>query len=257
MSDTLIQDLNDVLTSDDETENVSPTVKSESLKAVLPLKRKEFEDEKEFNRFVKSVERLVRSSPEYREFINFTRESLNADVCSFTGETEDESGDVEIHHYPLTLFDIVRGVIDDFIFKDQEFSSFDITSEVIKLHFQLNIGFVPLIGTLHKKFHKGNLEIPIEYVLGNYEFLANSTNLDPELKNKLESAKRLTTNTVQQIQWRPKIVGNVSNTIDENQSINKQIEKKAKEIQDDIKDVEEPKSGNIMSSINLEELVKS
>jgi len=256
-NETVIQDLNDILTSDEEAkETNSPTVKSESLKAILPLKRKEFEDEKEFNRFIKSVERLIRGSIEYREFIAFTRESLNANVCSFTGESEEETGDVELHHYPLTLFDIVRAVVDDFIYKDKEFSSFDIASEVIKLHFQLNIGFVPLIGTLHKKFHKGNLEIPIEYVLGNYDYLAENTELDPELRNKIESAKRLTINTVQKLHWQPKII--THDHINEQQIVNEQIEQKAQEAKEikNKQNNDEPEVNNIMNSINLEELVK-
>jgi len=253
MNEQAALDISQILTSDDNDDTSSVSVKSETLKSYLPLKRKEFEDEKEFNRFIKSVERLVRGSPEYKEFINFARESLSANVCSFTGESEEETGDVEIHHYPLTLFDIVRAVIDDYIFNDKEFSSFDIASEVINLHFKLNIGFVPLIGTLHKKYHKGNLQIPIEYVLGNYDYIAQNTNIDPELANKIETAKKITLKDVS-LDWKPKKVEQIEQT--HNEEVIKASDVIKEDTKTTVKESEEESENKInIPDLNLENML--
>lgn len=201
-----------IIQSDDNSFDEGLSVKSEDLKSYLPLKKKEFDDEKEFIKFIKSVERLVRASTEYREFITFTRDSLNADVCSFTGETEEETGDVELHHYPLTLFDIVKSVVDEFIFKDKAFTSFEIAEEVIQLHYQLKISIVPLAGTLHKKYHKGNLQIPIEFTVGDYKWIPQNYHLDPELANKIEICKKITVSNTPELSWKPKYIGNPVST---------------------------------------------
>jgi len=206
------QDIKQVIQSDDTSFDEGLSVKSDDLKTYLPLKKKDFDDEKEYVRFVKVVERLVRSSPEYRDFITFTRETLHADVCSFTGEREDETGDVELHHYPLNLFDIVKAVIDEYIYDDKSFTSFEIAETVIQLHFQLKIGIVPLIGTLHKKYHKGNLQIPIEFAIGDYEWIKENYHLDPELVNKIETAKQITTHNTPELNWQPKYVQQIEHT---------------------------------------------
>ena len=137
----------------------------------LSLRRDNFEDEKEEKRFIKNVERLVRGSLEYREWLAFIKDTLNLDYCVFTKETDAETGDIEIHHHPLTLYDIVMIVVDTYIVNNKQFCTFDIASDVINLHFQLKVGFVPLLGSLHKKFHNGYLDIPIELVHGDYKYL--------------------------------------------------------------------------------------
>ena len=47
------------------------------------------------------------------------------------------------------------------------------------------IGIVPLAGTLHKKYHNGFLDIPLQLVKGNYKKLLEFYDIDPELDDKL------------------------------------------------------------------------
>lgn len=180
------------LYSEDELDSENPSLSSSTINSYLPFKRTEL-DEKEYNKFIKNCERLVRSSLEYKDFILFCRETFKADVCSLTGETNDETGDIELHHYPLTLFDLCKIVLDDKLYKEVKFSSFDIALEVIKLHFCMFIGIVPLAGTLHKKYHNGNLEIPIQTVRGNYKKIRELYDLDPEIMSKLTLAENIKT----------------------------------------------------------------
>jgi len=166
------------------------TLKSQTNESYLPLRRIELDD-KEYKRFVSGVERLIRSSGEYKDWVNYCRESLGAATCAFTNETLDETGDIEIHHYPFTLFDIVKITIDNRIYNETPFSSFDIALEVIKLHFELKVGFIPLAGTIHKKYHNGFLSIPASYISGNYKGFVREYELDVEMKEKLNNAIKI------------------------------------------------------------------
>ena len=181
----------EVLNSSNEIDSDDLSVSSSSLQMKLPFKREAL-DEKEYKSFIKSCERLVRASPEYREFIKFARESYNADVCALTNENNDETDDIEIHHYPFTLYDLCQIVVDNKLLKGEKFASFDIALEVITLHFGMYIGFVPLSGTLHKKYHNGFLDIPIQAVKGNYAGLLELYDVDLDLIAKVNLAKQIT-----------------------------------------------------------------
>jgi len=167
----------------------------------LSLRRDNFEDEKEEKRFIKNVERLVRSSLEYREWLAFIKDTLNLNYCVFTKETDAETDDIEIHHHPLTLYDIVMIVVDTYITNDKQFCTFDIASEVINLHFQLKVGFVPLLGSLHKKFHNGFLDIPIELVYGDYKYLLENYFVRESLQMKVSRYESFHLSNVELPQW--------------------------------------------------------
>ena len=137
---------------------------------ILPLRIKTFDDEKEFDKFIKTVERLIRSSTEYRLWLSYLINTLGQNTCSFTGENTNEC-DIEIHHHPITLYTICKGVISKHITNEEEFCSFDIAREVIELHFQNKVGYIPLLSDLHKKYHNGFLPIPIELIHGNFRHL--------------------------------------------------------------------------------------
>ena len=171
------------------------TIKSEATRTYLKLRRKDFAGEKEETRFIKNVERVVRSSLEYKEFIAFCRETLNATRCVFTGWTFDETSDIELHHYPLTLFEIVKSVIYDKIHKNEEFSTFDIAIEVMELHFNMKVGVVPLAGTLHKASHNGALTIPYEFILGSPSYITEILHVPSEIIEKVNIAKSITINS--------------------------------------------------------------
>jgi len=194
----IVEESKQILTAEED-----QTIVNTQTDIYLSLKRDNFADEKEEKRFIKAVERMVRSSIEYREWLSFVRESLGMTACVFTGETEEETGDVEIHHHPLTLYDIVQAVCDTKILNNQSFSSFDIAYEVIDLHFKLKIGFVPLLGSLHKKFHNGYLEIPIELVQGDYKFLLNNYHIRKNVLDKVLKYESVTLKTIShKIQWK-------------------------------------------------------
>jgi hypothetical protein len=157
------------LTSDPELLELS----SEETDITLSLRIDSFADAKELAKFVKSCEFMIRKSVEYRLWILYIKETLGLVKCEITGEYSNQTS-IEIHHHPITLYHIVEAVIAEKIAKEESFCTFDIAMDVIKLHFENKLGFVPLVETLHSKYHNGFLEIPMELVSGNYQFLIDN-----------------------------------------------------------------------------------
>jgi len=191
-----IIDLSSDLYIDTESTLQNPVIGSHSINMLLALNRTSFVDEKEATKFIKNVERIVRTSLEYREFVHYIRCILGYSKCLFTNETYDETNDVEIHHHPLTLFDIAEAITSTYIHNKQRFNSFNIASEIIKLHFSLSIGFIPLISTLHKKFHSGNLDIPIDIVIGDWKYIVNNYVLSDATRQKIKEYCSISKETV-------------------------------------------------------------
>jgi len=135
----------------------------------LPLRIKDFDNEKLLTRFVKNCERLIRNSYEYRLWKNYIIDVLNINNCAITEESGEELT-IELHHHIPSLFTFVKTIIIEHIENEREFSTFDICLKAIELHFQNRLGYVTLIKSMHEKFHKGFLDIPIDLVRGNYNY---------------------------------------------------------------------------------------
>lgn len=178
---TVFYNLGDVLKSSDKEEH---TIESNITNLKLSLRIDDFNSEKDLERFVKSCERLVRNSPEYKLWVSYIRDVLNLTVCHITGESLNETT-VDLHHHPFSLFMIVKGLIYKKIGNDEKFCSFDIAMETIEMHFNMYVPFVPLVYSLHEKFHNGFLKIPMEIVYGNCDYLMKEIFpfLDPDEQN--------------------------------------------------------------------------
>jgi len=146
------------------------TIQSDILPP-LSLRISHFPDEKEYTRFIKNVVSLVRHSYEYKLWTKYVKDDLGHNICALSGEVSDEVT-IEIHHHPLCLFEIVEVVVNSHIIQSLEFCTADIMKEVLELHFENKVGYIPLCSTLHEKYHNGYLQIPIDKVQGNWqEFL--------------------------------------------------------------------------------------
>lgn len=131
----------------------------------------EINDASYYVRFIKSVESLIRQSQEYKDYIFLVRRVEDLNFCMFLSNIrtdEDDDITLEMHHYPLTLFDIVETVMNHKLNNNEKVSSFDLAHLVMKEHFQGNIGLVPLTKTMHTLTHAGNLEISLKQVYGKY-----------------------------------------------------------------------------------------
>ena len=58
---------------------------------------------------IKAVERIVRSSIEYKQYIQFLKTEIDMTECSYFKNISNKNNpkvSIEIHHEPFTLFDI-------------------------------------------------------------------------------------------------------------------------------------------------------
>lgn len=166
----------------------SPQLETEDFYS-LSLRVEDIEDEKKYSKFVRSVERLVRSSPEYRLWTNYIKEILGVDVCEVTKESGSQVT-IEIHHHPFGLYSIISSEIRKMITASKKFCSLDIALLTLDLHFSNNIGYIPLVKTIHEKFHNGFINIPMEFVRGNYtHLLENNFGFLDEVEQKVVNSR--------------------------------------------------------------------
>ena len=159
----------------------------------LSLRISRFENETDFNKFVKNVEMIVRKSIEYKDWRTYIIDVLGVNTCMITNERMDEVT-IEVHHHVPGLFTVVKALVNRKLDKTEHFSTFDIALEAIELHFMNKIGYATLLKSMHEKFHNGFLEIPIEYVKGDYMWFIKefAAYLDDEDLNTINS--RVATN---------------------------------------------------------------
>lgn len=161
-------------------------------------------NDKDKVKFIKMIERIVRSSLEYKQYIRFLKDEIDMTECSFFNNVNNKNGSkvsIEIHHEPFTLFDIVQIVTEKYIRTGTELNPLDIAEEVMILHYKNHVGLIPLSITVHQLVHDGKLFIPLQNVFGKYtkfieEYRSIIETLDVNniLRTKFEMSKDLTIN---------------------------------------------------------------
>lgn len=140
-------------------------------------------------RFIKKIEALVRGSREYKTYISYLRVDLGMNRCSFLPNLDVSTDDIglEMHHCPLTLFEIVDIVITHRLGRGQAVTSLSVADEVMRAHFDNAVGLVPVCRSAHKLVHSGALFVHPLMVHGAWiEFLrAYSDGVSEETVAKL------------------------------------------------------------------------
>ena len=134
----------------------------------LPLRISNFENEAEYTKFIRNCERHIRSSIEYKQWRNYIIDVLGVQTCMVTNERMDQCT-IEVHHHVPSLFVLVKSITNKLMDEEKEFSTFDVSLEAIKYHFQNKVGYVTLIKSIHEKFHNGFLGVPANVIKGNYK----------------------------------------------------------------------------------------
>ena len=63
-------------------------------------------DDKDRDKYINDLERMVRSSFEYRQMVQYLRDYMNMNNCAFMPNICNETGKkvrIELHHSPFTL----------------------------------------------------------------------------------------------------------------------------------------------------------
>lgn len=155
-------------------------------------------------KFINRLEKMVRHSLEYKDYINYLKENVELNKCIFFQKVTNFGGkkrkvSIEMHHEPFTLYDIVLVVLNKDIESGKEINDLDIADEVMRLHYEDKVGLVPLSKTAHQIIHNSRkLMIPLTMVYGNYaQFIEEYSDFIPEdmytkLEKKVSATKNLT-----------------------------------------------------------------
>ena len=151
-------------------------------------------DQKQFMKYLFNIEKVCRKSFEYKQLMRFLKDYGGMNKDSFLENVSmDDGARIEIHHSPLTLFDIVNVIVCKREALGESLSVPMVAKEVLYQHYKLIIGLIPLCKTVHELVHAQYLFIPSWAVLGNYkEFLRQYDKWIPyEVRSNLESLEKL------------------------------------------------------------------
>lgn len=152
------------------------------------------------SKLTKTIERMIRSSMEYKDLIKYLRENIDMDSCQFFHNVSGNKrrGLIEIHHEPFDLFTLTSIVMKK---QETELGYIDelvVAEEVMRLHYVGLVGLIPLSVTVHELVHKGKLIVPLNCVYGKFvQFTKEYFDyIDPSyiamLDNKIELTKNIT-----------------------------------------------------------------
>ena len=154
-------------------------------------------DDREMRKYIQTVERTVRQSFEYTSMIAYLRENLNMNSCSFfenVSNSEYSKVRIEIHHDPLSLFDIASIVTRKRLFFNENMDEELTAMEIMLQHYETHIGLIPLSETVHQLVHNRYLFIPTDKLFGHYKTFVNmySDFITPEQKEAIDNIEEAT-----------------------------------------------------------------
>lgn len=159
----------------------------------------DYDDTKDLKKYLTRVERIIRTSFEYKQFINFLRDYAGFDKCSFlenVSNADDKAIKIHIHHHPLTLFDIVSTVFNKHKANGESLDENMVAKEVMYNHYIGHVGLIPLSETVHELVHNQYLFIPNDKVFGRWkEFIKEyQPYVSPELLTNILKSEEATKN---------------------------------------------------------------
>ena len=171
-------------------------------KPELPEYIIELSSDKDREKFISRIEKIVRDSDEYKDYIKYLKTNIGLDSCIFFSKVSSskEKGNrghisVEIHHDPLTLFDIVSIILSKFEDEGKPYDDLLIADEVLDLHYENEVGLVPVSKTAHEVLHNSEkLFVPLNMIYGEYSrFLTEYDKyIDERIYDKIEKKMIMT-----------------------------------------------------------------
>lgn len=140
-------------------------------------------------KFITMIKSQVRTSPEYREYIDFLKKHRGMFRSHVLPQASIEVGkrySIEIHHEPFTLFEIIDIVLTKREALGESINPLQIMEEVMLLHYEDKIGLIPLDITTHELCEKGNIFIPLQDIYGRYDKFYDEYSALCEIPDKIE-----------------------------------------------------------------------
>lgn len=129
----------------------------------------DFMDYQSYSKYIKEIEKLVRTSNDYKVFVSYIKKVLGVNFCQvFSKITDDLDATIEMHHGPIfTLYDTCEIILNWFIKSGQRINTFRVADKVLEEHFALRVGVVMLSKTAHEMDHNNDLFLNIDQCIGN------------------------------------------------------------------------------------------
>lgn len=120
------------------------------------------------NTFIKACERLVRTNDRYNKYISYLKKEVKLNRCQVMSHITDEDCDIEMHHGPIfTLYDICDIVLNYYIYKNWDISTFRIADTVLDEHLHHRVQVVMLSPTVHEEVHLREIFINVKQAWGD------------------------------------------------------------------------------------------
>lgn len=145
-------------------------------------------------KILRYVEKISRNLYEYSNLVYFIKNFLDIDTCTFYSNYSMKNGYIiELHHSPLKLFDYVEVIANSELDKKGYIEPFITADEVVKNHYEFNVGLVPLSPTAHELADNNELPIHLDLVIGNWKrFLIKYDKwVSSRIKNKIKNIEEL------------------------------------------------------------------
>lgn len=153
-------------------------------------------DDKEIFKYITTVERVCRNSRCYKKLIDFLRNYVDMNKCSFyknINNIDTSNIKIHIHHSPFTLFDISNIIYMKRMAIGESLSVPMVAKEVMYCHYNMWVGLIPLSETVHEMVHNGYLFIPTDAVYGKYkEFVEQYKDYLGPIENTLKRLEEAT-----------------------------------------------------------------
>lgn len=123
------------------------------------------------DKFIKQIEKLIRGSEEYKEYIKFLKTKMHMDRCYINPTIMSANGkkySIELHHEPFTLYDLVDIEIMRRESEDDSLDKFAIAETVMSLHYDGLVGLIPLSKTQHELVHSSKVFIPLQHIYQDF-----------------------------------------------------------------------------------------
>lgn len=182
----------------DITDTKTDTIKLSSIPE-FEIEDWDLSDPKQFKKYINTIERIVRGSFEYRQFVGFLRDYVGMNKCSIYERVTNQDSfkvKIHIHHEPITLYDIVIAVYNRRAANREPLSEDMVAKEVMYQHYMLRVGLIPLSETVHELVHNQFIFIPTTAVFGKYWELVDIYHdyMEPETLDTLKKIEEISTN---------------------------------------------------------------
>ena len=152
--------------------------------------------DKDIFQYLTGIERVCRNSRCYKKLVDFLRNYVDMNKCSFyknINNIDTRSIKIHIHHSPFTLFDIASIIYSKRVAMGESLSIPMVAKEVMYCHYNMMVGLIPLSETVHELVHNGYLFIPTDAVYGKYkEFVQQYQDYLGPIKNTLDRLEEAT-----------------------------------------------------------------